>query len=384
MQFLNILIISSDNTGSGHKSIGEALLEQFKKYPEVNVKIIEGYDANKVFGSTVSKSYGFLTRRARIVWKAVWNISAKRPDLISKITERSIKRYFVRLIEKEKPDLILSIHPHFNAPLLNILFKNRYNIPFITLLADLISITPLWVDPRADYIICPTIEAKERCIGLGARKNRLEVMKFPVRERFYSSKIRERLVISDDPNMPLKFLLMSGGEGVGNLGNIAETLLSNFNCKVKIVTGRNTILKNKLENKLCPLYGDKLEVFGYVNDVNKLMEQVDILISRGSPNVMMEAVASNLPIIITGELLEQEAENSLFMEKYNLGVLCKDIEDLHATIAQLLSEDGKKLNTILEAQREYRDPDNAKKIVDFIIGVAEEFDTNDSYNDNIS
>jgi processive 1,2-diacylglycerol beta-glucosyltransferase len=149
VQFLNILIISSDNTGSGHKSIGEALLEQFKKYPEVNVKIIEGYDANKVFGSTVSKSYGFLTRRARIVWKAVWNISAKRPDLISKITERSIKRYFVRLIEKEKPDLILSIHPHFNAPLLNILFKNRYNIPFITLLADLISISPLWVDPIA-------------------------------------------------------------------------------------------------------------------------------------------------------------------------------------------------------------------------------------------
>ena len=70
--------------------------------------------------------------------------------------------------------LIISIHPNFNAPVINILYKYGYRIPFVTILADLISLTPLWVDPRADYIIAPTEEAKERCIGFNAEtiKNR--------------------------------------------------------------------------------------------------------------------------------------------------------------------------------------------------------------------
>lgn len=381
---MNILIISSDNTGSGHKSIGEALMEQFEKYPNVNAKIIEGYSTNGVIGSTVSKSYGFITRRARIVWKAVWNISLKKPELISKVTEKCMRKNFIKLIDEEKPDLILSIHPNFNSPVLNILYKCGYAIPFITLLADLISISPLWVDPRADYIISPTEEAKERCIEFGAKEAKVQVVKFPVRQRFYSSKVRKSLIIDNDPNNKIKFLLMSGGEGVGDLGIIAQTLLNNFNCKVQIITGKNTILKNRLENKLGSNYGDRLKIYGFVTNVNKLMEEVDILITRGSPNVLMEAIASNLPIIITGELLQQEEENSYYMEKYNLGVICKECKDLHDTVLSLFSENSKKLKCILEAQKEYRDEYAVKKVVEFIIGVAEELEVKETYNNNIS
>ena len=39
---------------------------------------------------------------------------------------------------------------------------------------------------------------------------------------------------------------MSGGEGVGNMKQIAENLLDHFDCKVKIVAGRNAKLKAKV------------------------------------------------------------------------------------------------------------------------------------------
>ena len=207
------------------------------------------------------------------------------------------------------------------------------------------------------------------------KPSKIEVIKFPVRSRFYSSKVREKVVISEDQNKPLRFLLMSGGEGVGNLGSMAEDLLEHFNCKVKIVAGRNTILKNKLENKYLAQYGDRLEVYGYVTEVDKLMEEVDILISRGSPNVLMEAVASNLPVIIAGTHLGQEEENSYYFEKNNLAVVCNASKNLCSVVSELIADNGKKLNSILEAQREYRDIDAAKKSVDFIIKVAEEFET---------
>lgn len=380
---MNILIISSSTTGSGHKSIGEALLEQFKKHPGVNAKIIEGFEQNGVIGSTVGKSYGFITRRARVLWKAVWDISVKRPQIIYKLTQKAMEKNFVKLIEEERPDLILSIHPNFNAPVINILYKYGYRIPFVTILADLISITPLWVDPRADYIIAPTEEAKERCIGFNAEPSKIKVIKLPVRSRFYSSKIREEIAVSEDTSKPIKFLLMSGGEGVGNLGSMAEDLLEHFNCNIRIIAGRNSTLKNKLENKYMSQYGSRLEVYGYVTNVDKLMEEVDILISRGSPNVLMEAVASNLPVIIAGTLLGQEAENSYYFEKNNLAVVCKDRKNLCSVVNELISDNGRKLNSILAAQREYRDPDAAKNSVDFIIKAAEEFEANEAEKDNI-
>lgn len=370
---MNILIISSNKTGCGHKSIAEALMEQFKEIPDVNVKVIEGFDTSGILLDTVGKSYGFCTRRARVLWKAVWNISLRKPELLSKFTETGMTKHFTKILDKEKPDLILSIHPNFNAPVLNILYKNGYNIPFITLIADLISITPLWVDKRADYIISPTEEAKERCIKFGANPMKVKVHKFPVRSRFYNNNERKDPVINDDPRNPLKFLLMSGGEGVGNLGSMAEILLENFNCQVNIVAGKNSVLKNKLENKYDDKYGDRLKVHGYVNNIDKLMEEVDILITRGSPNVLMEAVASNLPIIISGELLGQEEENCYYIEQKKLGIVCKDYKKLSDDVNRLLKDNGKLLNEIMESQRLYRDSNTTKEIADFIIKVSLDF-----------
>lgn len=380
---MNILIISSNNTGSGHKSIAEALLEQFDKLENVNAKVIEGFNTNGTLGNTVSKSYGFLTRRARVLWKAVWNISLKKPELIIKLTERTMEKNFIRILELEKPDLILSIHPNFNAPVINILYRNGYRIPFVTLIADLISITPLWVDKRADLIICPTEEAKNKCIGFGALESKVKVVKFPVRSRFYNFKFRNSISIGEEAEKSIKFLLMSGGEGVGNLGNMAEILLENFNCRVIIIAGKNTILKSKLESKYRGKYENRLKIYGYVTRVNELMEEVDILITRGSPNVLMEAVASNLPTIITGALLGQEEQNAYYIEKNNLGVLCYDYNNLKSTVERLIDFDGKNINEIRKSQMDYRDIESVKKSVDFIVNLVIETSQNEKYSDKI-
>ena len=95
---------------------------------------------------------------------------------------------------------------------------------------------------------------------------------------------------------------------------------------MKIVAGRNTKLKAILEESLSSKYGNKVEIYGFTKDIQDLMFNADIIITRGSPNVMFEAFASNTPIIITGSLPGQEQDNPAFAEKYNLGVICKDTD----------------------------------------------------------
>jgi len=127
----------------------------------------------------------------------------------------------------------------------------------------------------------------------------------------------------------------------------------NFNCRVKIVTGRNRLLKRRLERTIGERFGDRVEIYGFTENIQDLMLSSDIAFTRGSPNVMMEAVACNVPLIITGNLPGQEEGNPAYMQKYNLGVVCKDVRKLRHTVNELLENNGEKLNRIKQSQKEF-------------------------------
>ena len=361
----NILIISSDNTGHGHKSITESLCEQIKKDPDINVHVIDGFSLGGSSLLNIGKFYGPITRKSEKLWEMVFQFSSDYPAFINISIESLIKKNFLRLLDEVKPDLILSVHPNFNGSILNILDKQSIKIPFITFIADLVNISSLWADNRADYIICPTIEAREKCVEFGVPAENTKVIGFPVRSRFFRNSTNKKE--SYKMGTALKCLIMSGGEGVGNMKDIAEILLNHFDCKVKIVAGRNATLKEDLEQSLKSKYSDKVEIYGFTKNIQDLMFDSDIAFTRGSPNVMFEAFSSNTPIIITGALPGQERDNPAFAEKLNLGVICKDKNEIKQTINQLLENDAEKLNEIINSQRKYITSQAAEEIIQFIL-----------------
>ncbi|PYG88443.1 processive 1,2-diacylglycerol beta-glucosyltransferase [Ruminiclostridium sufflavum DSM 19573] len=365
----NVLIISSNYTGHGHKSISEALQEQFNLHKDVNINIIDGFDLGGNMGIRVGKSYGLVTRNAKELWNLAWKISSKNHSVIHEFVELSIKHNFLKLLRRLKPDLILCVHPVFNTPALNILKKYRINIPFVTFVADLISISPLWADKRASCIICPTEEAKEKCMGFGVSEDSIKVMGFPVRSRFtqHISKKEQKQDYSLDK--PLQCLIMSGGEGSGDMGLISKILLDNFNCNVCIIAGRNKSLKEKLEKTLSQQYPDRVNILGYVTNIEEYMLTSDIAFTRGSPNVMMEAVACSVPLIITGALPGQEQENPDFAQRNNLGIVCKDTSSLSDIVSELLANNAKALNIIKQSQQRYFDHKSAEKIAQYTLSL---------------
>ncbi len=366
----NILIISSNYTGHGHKSITDSLQEKFSLHPDVNVHVVDGFSLIGNLGLRIGKLYGSITRNAKEVWKVIWDVSQKRPSIVNDFTEVAMRDSFLKLLRSVKPDLILSVHPNFNGSILNILEEYNIKIPFVTLIADLVSITPLWSDPRADYIICPTKESKYKCLEFDVSESKLKLIGFPVRHRFLehlNNDTQERIYTR---NRPLECLIMSGGEGSGNMSTIARILLKNFNCKVKIITGRNKILKRRLERRLYERFGtERVEIFGFTENVQDLMLSSDLAITRGSPNVMMEVVACNVPLIVTGNLPGQEEGNPGYLIKHNLGVVCKETRRLKSIVRDLLINNGSKLKQIKKSQKKFLNPNVAKEIVDFILSI---------------
>jgi processive 1,2-diacylglycerol beta-glucosyltransferase len=363
----NILIISSNYTGNGHKSISEALCEQFAVYPDIKVTVVDGFSLGGDSLLKVGKSYGTITRNAKGLWQLIWDLSSIKPSIIDELIELTIADRFIDLFKNIKPDLILSLHPNFNGSIINIMEKNKIKIPFITFIADLVSIYPLWADKRADYIISPTIEAMEKCIEFGVPKTKVKVLGFPVRSRFYKNTNAINKHNNYNKNTTLQFLLLGGGDGIGNMSKISDILLSNFNCNVSIVTGHNSSLKKKLEKSLLEKYDNKVHIYGFIENIEELMIDSDIAFTRGSPNVMMEAIACNVPMIITGALPGQEEGNPNYIKKYNIGVVCKNVRRLKSTIDELLSCNASKLIEIKKCQKNYSSPNIAKNIVNFIV-----------------
>ncbi|UZQ50814.1 MGDG synthase family glycosyltransferase [Clostridium kluyveri] len=365
----NILVISAEFTGHGHKSITESLCEKFKDHSDVKIYIIDGFSLGGKLLKSIGKSYGPITRNVKELWRLIWNLSSIKPSLVNRLIESEIKYNFIQVLEKIKPDLILSVHPNFNGSIINILEEYKIKIPVITLIADLVSIYPLWADKRADYIISPTQEAKDKCVEFGVSEEKVQVLGFPVRSRFYEHTASSKESNYYDIDKPLKCLIMSGGEGVGNMRRIAENLLDNFNCTVKVIAGRNKKLRKKLEKSLTAKYGHAVQIYGFMENIQDLMLDSDIAFTRGSPNVMMEAIACNVPLVITDALPGQEAGNPKFAEKYNIGVVCKDIKNIQNTISNLLANNAQKLNQIKKSQKRYSDPYVPNNIVNFILNI---------------
>ncbi len=69
-----------------------------------------------------------------------------------------------------------------------------------------------------------------------------------------------------------------------------------------------------------------------------------------------------MPLLITGSLPGQEADNPAVMTTHNLAALCENPASAPAIIQALLADSGKRLKEISRAQREYRRFDNAERI----------------------
>ncbi len=364
-----IMIISSEFTGRGHKSITDAICEQLNKIGDVDVSVLEGFNMMGQVGLKLSKSYGPLTRTSKKAWAITWSFTQHSFSAINNAIKTLIKRKFMHIIQEVQPDVIVSVHPMFVGCILDIMEKNEVKIPFISMYADLVSISNLWTDPRADYSICYTQEAIDYSLKMGIPEEKIKKFSFPVRERFtYGNPVAGSQIFKSS-KIPT-FLIMSGGEGSGNMIELSRMLLNNFNCRVKVLAGRNKTLREKFEKFEKKKYGERLDVYGFIDAIEELMLSSDLAFMRGSPNTILEAINCCLPVIITDALPGQEAGNPRYFEENLLGCQARKISEIRETVKSLLENDAEKLMDIKEHQKMFRNLDAAKEIAEFIVSLA--------------
>lgn len=214
-----------------------------------------------------------------------------------------------RLVREHPSHLVVSVHQLLNDPMARAIAASKLDIPFTTVVTDLVSTHAAWYTNRANLIVVPTSVAYRRAQNLGIQIERMKVVGLPVADRFccpLGDPMESRSRLGWAKNLPV-VLLVGGGEGMGPLEPTARAIdAAQLPVALVIVAGRNKKLKERLEKYQWQI---PVKVYGFVQEMPDFMRAADILVSKAGPGTISEAFIAGLPVILYNRLPGQEDGN---------------------------------------------------------------------------
>ena len=346
------------DAGGGHRSAANALCEIARRegrpwaMPTTNLLELFGeLDVwRKLTGATAEEGYNGMLRRG-------WTLGSPTMLRVMHSVMRHYHQSQVTLLERHwqrnRPDLVVSVIPHFNRALFDAMQRVMPDVPLVTILTDLADYPPhFWIEERQrQYFVCGTDLAREQALSAGHPADRVfQTSGMILNPRFYEPtpdrQASDITALGLDPALPTAMMIF-GGEGSAAMLTIARLLnASGLGVQLIAVCGKNTSLEASMRaaSRRIPMY-----VTGFTPDVVRLMRLSDFFIGKAGPGSISEAVAMGLPVIIERNhwTLPQERYNAEWVEERGFGITVRSFR-----------------HDIVKATTEMLDPDRRRQFVE--------------------
>jgi len=361
-----VVFLFSD-TGGGHRSAAEAIIKALRlEYPDTfKVEMVDFFaDYAPPPFNWAGPTYPMMSR-ITYLWSLGFRISddPDRMRVLYSTLWPYISPHFKKLINDHPCDLMISVHPLVNIPMLRALKNQR--TPYIIVVTDLVSTHAAWYTNDADLVIIPTEQAVRKATAAHMQAEKIRIVGLPVSDEFCQpignkNTLRQTLKWEQEKTTAL---LVGGGEGMGPL----ETIASNINkaeipMNLAIVTGRNKKLKQDLEQQKwnMPVY-----IYGFVHNMPDLMRAADILITKAGPGTISEAFIAGIPIILYHRVSGQEEGNVSYVVDEGAGIWAPEPEDIVTALEDWLIHPEKRSQAAEKAKKLAR-PHAAREIAQII------------------
>lgn len=326
---------------------------------------------------SLARLYSPLIQRSRPAWGAIYHGSNARPVFaaIRAVFGTNVRRVLVELMQRHDPDLVLSVHPLLNHVAHQAITRSGRKRGLMTVITDLVEFHRGWAYPRADVVVVPTESARQACLKWRVPAERIQLLGLPVDLRFRpcapgeKAMLRRRFGLLQDR---LTILVSGGGEGSGRLLQHVRALAwREHPWQVIAVCGRNDKLRRRLARVH---FATPTAILGFVETMPELMRAADVVVSKAGPGAIGEALATGVPIIVTGYLPGQETENVTFVEMTGIGLYAPKGEQLLESITLLSSEDGRVLREMSEHAAAIARPYASLDIAREALGLATKYE----------
>ncbi len=351
----HILFLFSD-TGGGHRSAAEAIIEAVQlEYGEtVTTEMVDFFKSHAPLPLNKMPDWYPDMVKAPHLWGLSFKMSdgRRRARAITASMWPYVGRAVRRIVKEHPADLIVTVHPLATTIFLKALGRNRP--PFIIVVTDMVTTHALWYDQRADLILVPTEDARQRALEYEMDPHQVRVVGQPVAERYCvpagdKAALREKLGWEADKTI---VLLVGGGDGMGPLGKTArEIAASGLDVGLAIVAGRNQKLKKELEAYKWPV---PIHIYGFTHEMPDFMRAADVLVTKAGPGTIAESLNADLPIILYAKLPGQEDGNVTFVVDEKVGVWAPEPEQVVRTLREWVQKPEVRLEYVENCRRAAR------------------------------
>lgn len=337
------VLVFSASFGGGHRSAAEAIERYYRAHygDTVDVRVVDFFDEFVPSLNVLAKfAYQQSVQFFPALYGTFYDLSNKMPTnpVVHELKIMGMARA-ASYVDEFEPHAVISTFPVAGGVVADI--KSDRPIVAATVITDY-GAHRTWLHPAVDIYCVACKEVREDLVVRGVPWERVVVSGIPIHERF--SQDVERAQSRKDLGLADRFTVMlTPVAGTpGDAKELSKRLLS-VGVQVAAVTGRNDRLRKRLESvaKDNPM----LKVFGFTDEMNRMMKAADVLVGKAGGLTVSEALAMGLPLIMFNPVPGQEIYNVDFIVNYGAGLLARDEEDVVEKV-RFLSSHGDRLGEL--------------------------------------
>jgi len=363
-----LFLYSTKFSGHHHaaRAVSEALKQLNASVKTLNIETVS-FISPKI-GKVIHKAYLGMIKKASSIYDLLWDNQRiyRTTNRLREVLNKLSKDKFKELFDEFRPDATICTQA-FPCGIISRL-KRDYNreIKIIAVITDY-DVHSYWIYENVDYYMVATEDMKIKLNKKGINDKKIKVTGIPVKPIFKLSKDKDKLrkKLNIDNGLPV-ILIIGGSYGLGPLYDVVKILSEmRESYQLLVVCGKNERMIRKI--KLLKSQIDKpLKCFGYVDNIDELMEISNLLITKPGGITITEALLKGIPMIIYNIVKGQESQNYRFLIKEGIAAECRDINRLKEITRDLLNSD-KKQQEFIQRSKEYINPDAAYDIADIVL-----------------
>jgi 1,2-diacylglycerol 3-beta-galactosyltransferase len=322
------------DSGGGHRAAATALCEVIRQQQRP-------WDVQMVCIQDLLDPIDFIRKSTGVRFQDVYNIMLRRgwtrgtAQLIPMMHRviRASHDAQVKVLQEywsgHRPDLVVSLIPHYNRALREALDQRWPGTPYVTLLTDIADYPPhFWIEKMDQFVICGSRKAVAQAREIGIPAGRiLQSSGMILSPKFYEplniDRAAERMRLGLRPDIPVGLVLF-GGEGSTDMVRIARALnTEGSGVQLILICGKNDAVAAELR-ALDPRI--PMLVVGFTREIPRLMEISDFFIGKPGPGSLSEALAKKLPVIVQRNAwtMAHEFYNTEWIEELGAGVVIEN------------------------------------------------------------
>ncbi len=281
---------------------------------------------------------------------------------------QDLKKRLRELLAEERPDVVVSTYPIFPH------FLEYYRLlePYpdcanVIVVTDSITVNTVWTGAACDAIVVPNRMTADVVRSRGIPDEKILPLGFAVNPDIAVECAKAGRSIPPRAGEAVRVLYMINS---GRLDSdwIAKELADIPGIELTITVAFDVKLLKALRREM-RRRGGRVNVLGWTKRHAELFARSHLLVAKAGGATTQEALAANLPMIVTKAVPGQEPGNAKLLKRLGAGFFVRKRTGVRPKVEELIADDCAGLVTLSENGRGAGSPHGAERIVRFLMAI---------------